>query len=139
MAPSPRKNELASKKNVTFEKGKNMICRADKRSIQIRNQVRGGKGDAIFAHLFKSGEELNENMRLFSVISLKKGDSIGYHVHEGEDELYFILQGEAAYDDNGEKTSLKAGDSTITRSGEGHSIECAGEETLELLAVIVKN
>lgn len=139
LVPSLRKNEFKNIPAILFEERKNMICRADKRSVQIRNQVRGGKGDAIFGHLFKSGEELNENMRLFSVISLKKGDSIGYHVHEGEDELYFILRGEAAYDDNGEKTILRAGDSTITRSGEGHGIECAGEETLELLAVIVKS
>lgn len=116
-----------------------MITRADKKSIQVRNQVRGGKGDAVFAHLFKSGEGLNDNMRLFSVITLKTGDSIGFHVHEGEDELYLILQGEAAYDDNGEKTTLYPGDATLTRSGEGHSIECAGKEDLQLLAVIVKS
>ena len=116
-----------------------MICRAEERSIQIRNQVRGGNGDAIFAHLFKSGEGLNENMRLFSVITLKEGDSIGYHVHEGEDELYLILSGEAAYDDNGVKTTLKAGDGTLTASGQGHSIMCKSKEDLQLLAVIVKN
>ncbi|MBP5182954.1 MAG: cupin domain-containing protein [Lentisphaeria bacterium] len=117
-----------------------MIRRADQRRAQIRNQVRGGKGDAVFAHVWESGkEELNDNMRLYAVITLKAGDSIGYHVHEGEDELYFILSGKALYDDNGVKENLFPGDSSITRSGEGHGIESAGPEDLVLLAVIVKN
>ncbi|MBR2363749.1 MAG: cupin domain-containing protein [Lentisphaeria bacterium] len=116
-----------------------MIRRADERITEIRNQVRGGNGDAVFAHIWQSGKaELNENMRLYSVITLKKGDSIGFHVHENEDELYFILSGKGLYDDNGAKCELFPGDSTITRSGEGHSIEAAGPEDLVLLAVIVK-
>lgn len=116
-----------------------MIRRNDARILETRNQVRGGNGDALFSHIWQSGKnELNDNMRLYSVITLKEGDSIGFHVHENEDELYFILSGKALYDDNGAKCELFPGDSSITRSGEGHSIMCAGPEELVLLAVIVK-
>lgn len=117
-----------------------MIRRADKREQEIRHQVRGGVGDAVFAHIWKSSPEgaLNKNMRLYSVITLKEGDSIGFHTHENEDELYYILQGKGLYDDNGTKCELFPGDSSITKSGEGHSITGGSKEDLVLLAVIVK-
>ena len=59
------------------------------------------------------------------------------HVHEGEDELYYILSGRAETNDNGTVRELVPGDSTLTRSGEGHSIKAVGTENLELLATIV--
>ena len=106
-------------------------------SLEVRSQVRGGIGDANFNHIWKKGSELNSNMRLYAKIVLKPGDSIGYHVHEGEDELYYILSGRAETDDNGVIRELVPGDSTLTRSGEGHSIKALGLENLELLATIV--
>ena len=97
-------------------------------SLEVRNCVRGGAGDANFNHIWKKDAELNRNMRLYS---------IGYHVHEGEDELYYILSGRAETNDNGTVRELVPGDSTLTRSGEGHSIKAVGTENLELLATIV--
>ena len=106
-------------------------------SLEVRHNVRGGNGDANFNHIWKKGEELNSNMRLFARIVLKPGDSIGTHPHEGEDEIYYILAGRAETDDNGTLRELLPGDSTLTRSGEKHSIKAVGAENLELLAVIV--
>ena len=106
-------------------------------SLEVRNCVRGGAGDANFNHIWKKDAELNRNMRLYARIVLKPGDSIGYHVHEGEDELYYILSGRAETNDNGTVREPVPGDSTLTRSGEGHSIKAVGTENLELLATIV--
>ena len=106
-------------------------------SLEVRNCVRGGAGDANFNHIWKKDAELNRNMRLYARIVLKPGDSIGYLVHEGEDELYYILSGRAETNDNGTVRELVPGDSTLTRSGEGHSIKAVGTENLELLATIV--
>ena len=106
---------------------------------EIRREVRGGCGEVIFNHIYSKGTELNPNMRLFAKLVLKPGDSIGWHIHEKEDEIYFILSGTAETDDNGVKRILQTGDSTITRSGEGHSITALGSENLELIAAIVSH
>lgn len=106
-------------------------------TVQIRHQVRGGAGDAIFNHIYRRGEELNPNMRLFAKVVLQPGCSIGWHVHEHEDEIYYILSGAAETNDNGVKRLLHAGDSTLTRNGEGHSIAAVGNEKLEFIAAIV--
>jgi Mannose-6-phosphate isomerase len=114
-----------------------MFKNKESQSLEVRNAVRGGVGDAYFHHVWKKDSDLNSNMRLFARIVLEPGSSIGYHVHQGEDELYYILAGRAETDDNGTMRELQAGDSTLTRSGEGHSIQSLGPENLEVLAVIV--
>ena len=32
---------------------------------ELRHEVRGGKGDVVFNHIYSKGSELNPNMRLF--------------------------------------------------------------------------
>lgn len=114
-----------------------MLKKSTESRLEVRNSVRGGNGDAAFHHIWSKGTELNPNMRLCAKIVLEPGCSIGYHVHEGEDEIYYILSGTAECNDNGEVIALQPGDSTLTRKGEGHSIVCKGLEKLEVLAVIV--
>jgi len=104
---------------------------------EIREKVRGGNGSVTFNHIYSKSTELNPNMRLFAKLVLEPGCSIGWHVHEHEDEIYYILSGTAETDDNGVKRILQAGDSTLTRSGEGHSITALGSENLELIATII--
>ena len=104
---------------------------------EIRQAVRSGTGSVSFQHIYAKGSELNQNMRLFAKLVLEEGCSIGYHVHENEAEIYYILSGTAETDDNGVKRILKPGDSTMTRSGEGHSIKALGPGKLEFIATIV--
>ena len=104
---------------------------------EIRQEVRGGTGEVAFNHIYAKGSELNTNMRLFAKLVLEEGCSIGYHIHENETEIYYILSGTAQTNDNGVERILKPGDSTMTRSGEGHSIKALGPGKLELLATIV--
>ncbi len=113
-----------------------MIRKQSDFSPERRHEMRGGKGDTLFQHIWKPGEEMKSCTRLFSKIILEPGTSIGFHVHEGEEEIFFVLRGRAEVDDNGVRKILETGDSILTRGGEGHSIAASGNETLEVLAVI---
>ena len=62
---------------------------------------------------------------------------IGYHVHETDAELFYILKGTGTYSDNGEIVTLHPGDVAICATGQGHSIANAGDEVLEFVALIV--
>ena len=101
-----------------------MYKQANDFNEEIRHEVRGGTGDVSFQHIYAR-------------LVLEEGCSIGYHVHENEAEIYYILSGTAETDDNGVKRILKPGDSTMTRSGEGHSIKALGPGKLEFIATIV--
>ena len=114
-----------------------MIRRRDECEIEYREHMRDGDGTVKLTKLIAGPEELNGQGRLFSVIRLEPGCSIGYHVHEGDTELFYIIRGTAEYDDNGEKCTVSAGDVTICPAGKGHAIANRTEETVELVAVIV--
>jgi len=113
-----------------------MVKRNGSYPTEIMEKMRGGDGSAIIERPL-TPDELYEKGRLFAVITLEPGSSIGYHVHEGEMETFFILSGEAEYSDGVETVILFPGDTTLTLSGEGHSVRCAGDATLKLLALIL--
>lgn len=105
-------------------------------NTELRENMRGGDGTVIVSS-FVTPEELNNKGRLFGKIVLKPGCGIGYHVHETDSELFYIIKGTAVYDDGGVKTSVTAGDVTLTPAGTGHSIKNEGTEDVELIALIV--
>lgn len=100
-----------------------------------REHMRDGDGTVTLRSVFEKGD-FTAPLRLFSRITLPAGASIGYHVHDGEEEFYYFLSGEGEMDDNGRRVQVRAGDATVTRSGEGHALFNTGTGPLELLAVI---
>jgi mannose-6-phosphate isomerase-like protein (cupin superfamily) len=58
------------------------------------------------------------------------------HPHNADEEIYYILKGNALFHDDGIDKELKPGDVTITGGGATHSIEAVGSEPLELIAIV---
>ena len=102
---------------------------------EAREHMRGGEGSALLTALCPT---LPEKMRLFSTITLKKGCGIGYHVHEGETELFCFVSGKGRVKDDENWVEVAAGDSMATFSGHGHAVENTGDEDLVMVAAIVK-
>lgn len=113
-----------------------MVKKFENFNVDLRENMRGGDG-VVEMTGFVTPEELNNKGRLFGKIVLKSGCGIGYHIHENESELFYIMKGTAVYDDNGTKTIVSAGDVTVTSSGMGHSIKNESSEDVELIALIV--
>lgn len=113
-----------------------MVKKFNSFTPELRKNMRGGDGTAEVTN-FVTAEDLNNKGRLFGKIVLKSGCGIGYHVHENDSELFYIIKGTAVYDDNGTKTTVRAGDVTLTPAGTGHSIKNEGDEDVELIALIV--
>ena len=114
-----------------------MIRKSNDFTSEIRKNMRDGNGEIIISHILNPADDLKAPARLFAKLTIEKGCSIGYHDHIGEEEIFYILKGTAELDDNGTKKILNAGDAAVT-SDAGHSIANIGEETLEVLAVILK-
>lgn len=115
-----------------------MFKKSDSYAQERRAAMRGGTGETTVEHVWKPGDDMRSPTRMFARLVLNPGCSIGWHVHEDEEEIFYILSGRAAVNDNGTNVFVSEGDSTITRSGEGHSIACEGDEPLVVLACIVK-
>lgn len=113
-----------------------MLYKKETFTPEMREHMRGGNGAAELTAL---APEIPKNLRLYSMIRLAPGSSIGYHVHENETELFHFLAGSGVADDNGTRVRVSAGDTLATPSGNGHSVENDGSEDLVFLAVIVRD
>ena len=114
-----------------------MIRRKNEQEIEYREKMRKGNGTVKLTSFIAGPEELNGKGRLFSRITLEPGCSIGYHLHDKDAELFYILSGTADYNDDGEILPVSAGDVTICPTGHSHGIANHSDETVELVAVIV--
>ena len=113
-----------------------MIRKAADCKKVYNEKMRGGNGTVQITN-FATPEELNNKGRLFANITLKPGCSIGFHMHENESELFYVMKGEALYNDNGTQSVVHAGDVMLCPSGSGHAVANNGTEDVELCAVIV--
>lgn len=113
-----------------------MIRKMNEMETEVRHEMRGGKGDVKFLHAFK-GAEMTSPCRVCATLILEPGCSIGTHVHDGEDEVYYILKGTGKLFDGKEYTTVTAGDAVLTGNGESHSIENIGSDVLEIFAVVI--
>lgn len=116
-----------------------MIIKANEVKKEIETPPMGGAG---ILHLDKlnSFTPACENLRTFAVATLEPGSEVGYHLHEGEIESYYIISGKALYNDNGTMAELSAGDVTYTPSGESHGIKnMSDSDNLIFIALIVKD
>ena len=111
-----------------------MVTRKSDQPSETRQAMRGGEGEVCLTSV---SVNVPPKLRLFSKIELPVGASIGYHVHEGETELFYFVSGEAELNDNGEVVRVNAGDSMATFSGQGHSVANVGSVPLMMIAVIV--
>ncbi len=113
-----------------------MIHRQNDYRTDLRSSMRGGDGEIKIEHLWE--KELNSPIRMFSRITVEPGCSIGFHNHDNEEEVFYIISGQAEADDNGNTVILNPGDTILTGNGDGHSIKNAGNTTLVMMAVIAR-
>ena len=101
------------------------------------NDVVGGRGPVDFLYLAE-GQLLGEHkVRAFNLVTIHPGSEIGYHTHEGESELSYILDGEASIrTENGIQIAGK-GDLAFCPSGSAHSIANHGDTPLQIMALVI--
>lgn len=104
--------------------------------VEEKKHMFDGEGSLLMERIL-TNEQFHGMGRLFSRMTLKQGCSLGYHIHEGESETYFVLSGEAKCNDNGVIRTIRAGDITYTPSGSGHSLINENEEDFVFMALIL--
>ena len=106
-----------------------MIVDFDKMEETRMPQFKGGQGDTIARMRV---DELGKIM----YGRLEPGSSIGFHAHETNSEIIYILSGKAdfLYDDGTEQTG--AGGCHYCPKGHSHSMINNGDEDLVFFAVV---
>ena len=107
-----------------------------KAQIEIKKELRGGKGEVEFHHILTK-EELNGHGSMYAMVRLKPGCSIGYHQHIGNTEPYFILEGKGTFVDNdGSRTEVGPGDACLIEVGQSPALENNSDQDLVFMALI---
>ena len=114
-----------------------MIRRSSERLVERHEHKFGAEGFITVRNLILEDRELNGAGRVFAHTTVLPGSGIGYHIHKNDCEIYYVFSGKGEYNDNGQLTTVEAGDVTFTPSGCGHGIRCVGDEPLELIALIL--
>lgn len=115
-----------------------MITSKNQRTVDT--EIGTGKSSGILKleRLFDN-TDMPAHLNTYSRAYLEPGACVGFHVHTGECESYYILSGHGEYDDDGTIVPVEAGDVTFTPDGHGHGIRNTGDEMLEFIALIVEN
>lgn len=114
-----------------------MIRRSNEKISARKPGPFGGTGEVTMTCLLNNPEEMENKGRLFNHITVHPGGEVGYHVHSGDAETYYILSGTALYNDNGTEVTLYEGDVAYCAAGEGHSLKNNTDEPLEVIALIL--
>ncbi|HXK71575.1 MAG TPA: cupin domain-containing protein [Clostridia bacterium] len=114
-----------------------MLFKKEEQKVSYKENMRGGQGTIMFNELLPE-KMLNNKGRLFSTITIEKGCSIGFHVHEKEAEIFYVIEGSLTYNQNNEKKYIiSKGDCIYNKEGTGHGVINESDEKAVLLACIL--
>ena len=103
----------------------------------VEKKMFDGAGMAKMRLILETNEEMYNKGRVFNHLYLEPGCEVGWHIHHGDGETYYILKGHGEYNDNGTIVPVGPGDVTFVDAEEGHSLKNTGDETLEAIALIL--
>jgi mannose-6-phosphate isomerase-like protein (cupin superfamily) len=112
-----------------------MLLRGPRNTQTFENHgVHGGDGFAVARRLF-TRDDFASSMFFFNESSLQPGSSYGDHPHQGDEEIYYILEGRGLMQVDGEEQEVETGDAVLTRSGSHHSLRNIGNSPLRVLVI----
>jgi mannose-6-phosphate isomerase-like protein (cupin superfamily) len=94
--------------------------------------VNGGKGTVLYRRAL-GPSMFYTNWAYVDYYVAPPGASIGRHLHNGVEEVYFVMSGEGTTQVNDETAPLRKGDAVPVRAKEVHAFENTGSADLELL------
>ncbi len=125
----------ASSRDARGRKGTENMVKHE--TLEIRHELRGGKGDA-YLYTILGEEGLLGHGTTYARVVLPPGCSIGYHQHVGNTEPYYILSGCGIFTDaDGSRIEVKPGDVCTIEPGQSHGMENAGDEDLVFMGLIL--
>lgn len=102
-----------------------------------RDSFKGGAGGGWARFLIPADTKIaGSHFTMVAENTLDPGAEIGYHAHEGDDELFVILEGEGLYRENDAEVPVGPGDMLFLTRSNAHGLKNTGEKPLRLLAVI---
>jgi len=97
---------------------------------EVRTGSHGGTGTYFVRTLLDAVP--GSAFRYVRDLTLEPGASIGDHLHQGDDEVYFLIAGAGIATVDGEERLVEAGAAILTKSGSRHALRNTGAEPLRI-------
>ncbi len=114
-----------------------MIKKREELTEKINKKSDGTKALSLFP--LNEFDGISESLKQFSLVEIEPGEEVGYHVHNGDCDMYYIISGKGLYNDNGVEMEVSEGTITCTPTGEGHALKNIGDEKLCFIAMVIKD
>lgn len=111
------------------------ISKNAKRELQER--CHNGKGTISFREVFNK-DDFKSTIQFLHETSVMPDSTIGYHKHTGNEEIYYIVEGEGIMTVDEEEKKVIPGDAVITHSGSSHGLKNTGDKELKILVFEAK-
>ncbi len=98
----------------------------------IEERCHNGEGSIIFREVFKK-EDFRSSIQFLHETEILPDSTIGYHKHEGNEEIYYIISGKGLMTVDGHEKEIGPGDAVITHSGSSHGLKNMGSTNLKIL------
>ena len=95
-----------------------------------------GQGQIQIGRIFRQ-EKLQAPWHFLEYLVVPPGATIGEHRHGRDEEIYFILAGQAEMTVNGTRHDVKPGDFILNRPGWAHSLRNESSKDVKLLVIEV--
>ncbi len=112
------------------------VGRLERTALAETPNLHGGKG-AVFGRLVWEQEDFRSNFHYLGHCLLPPGASIGYHSHQGVEEVYVVIAGSGRVTVDDETREVGPWDSIPSKLGGSHGIFNHTQDDLELLGVAV--
>lgn len=86
-------------------------------------QVRQVLGDLPGSGLPGFPKDFETPVNFVHIVTLPAGSSIGYHEHANNEEIYYVIKGQATMVCDGETMLMKEGSIFLIKKGSGHAFE----------------
>jgi mannose-6-phosphate isomerase-like protein (cupin superfamily) len=111
-----------------------MTMKLDKSLLKPVAAMHGGKGSVKYRRAL-GPEVFRTNWGYVDHVLIPQGSSLGYHRHDLQEEIYYVMSGQGRVIVNHETADIASGDALPVRLRETHGFENASQQDLELLVI----
>ena len=111
-----------------------MNMKLDKSLLKPVPALHGGKGTVHYRRAL-GPEVFRTNWGYVDHLAIPPSASLGYHRHDLQEEIYYVLSGKGRVVVNGEAAMIAAGDAVPVRLREAHAFENSESDDLELMVI----
>ena len=113
-----------------------MIKKRSETAVTYKPQIHGGEDFLIFYDMMKP-EDSAFGIGHFRLATLLPGASIGEHLHDCDEEIYCIYEGEGTLTFDGIPHPVTEGDFSLVTVGHKHGLKNTGQKELKFIIVKV--